>query len=265
MRTTDLRLLCEIPVPFPDPFTCKACYNPDCLRKQGIFASNGGYIRHLRNFHGVDPSKDVVYFCPVCMFKGTVKRVKSHRCPGPNAMLNLSGTDPSDPLSKIDPVSTTPRLSSEMEPPVSSSAFPLPSTSSREDRDPSLDLDYFPDNQQALPSRPDEFLAAINSAMNDFDGSRPLCLDGFLDLSISTPGPSPATVCAASSRPPWLEGFIPSDDEPISQDARRLLPQFSTVSLHPILTFCLVILWLGEHLARMTPPYVIFPLSCRGC
>ncbi|GFU66498.1 hypothetical protein TNCV_106021 [Trichonephila clavipes] len=85
MRLSDRRLLCEIPVPFPDPFTCRICFNPEAaesLRRQGVFSSNGGYVRHLRNFHKIDPSSDVIYFCSVCIFKGTLKQVKSHRCPG---------------------------------------------------------------------------------------------------------------------------------------------------------------------------------------
>ncbi|GFT74254.1 hypothetical protein TNCV_5034611 [Trichonephila clavipes] len=117
MRQTDQRLLSEIPVPFHDPFTCKVCFNPDApesLRRQGVFSSNCSYVRHLRNFHKVDPSKDVVYFCSVCMFRGTLKQVKSHRCPGPNAPIS----DASVSLPRINPATKKHRLASETDPPA---------------------------------------------------------------------------------------------------------------------------------------------------
>ncbi|GFT18724.1 hypothetical protein TNCV_2277171 [Trichonephila clavipes] len=179
----ETRLLSEIPVPFPDPFTCKVCFNPDApesLRRQGVFSSNASYVRHLRNLHKVDPSKGVVYFCSVCIFKGTLKQVKSHRCPGLNPFISDASVSPS----RIDPATKKHCLVSKLDPPAPPSASPMASTSIRKGRDSSLD--FFPDNRQALCSRPDEFLAAINSAMNDFDGLRPLCLDAaFRSLSLT--------------------------------------------------------------------------------
>ncbi|GFW84055.1 hypothetical protein TNCV_1662221 [Trichonephila clavipes] len=109
LTNSELLALCKIPVPFLDPLNCKICYYPralETMRKQGLFHSNSRYTRHLRQVHGID-TKVVSYFCPTCLFKGTVKTVKAHLCSGkplqqvlPSPAL-LSGLQGSMPLKHL--------------------------------------------------------------------------------------------------------------------------------------------------------------------
>ncbi|GFR33111.1 retrovirus-related Pol polyprotein from type-2 retrotransposable element R2DM [Trichonephila clavata] len=170
------RPLLEIPVPFPDPFICHQCYNPkapDSMRKQGVFNTNSRYTRHLRNIHAINTARDVSYYCSVCQFKGTVKHIKAHGCPGPSARLDLPSTGPCELLPRLD---TAPHPDPSETPAVSSTTRVRRAValSSRPIVDLSYDS-YFEDRRTPDPG-PDLFIAALDSVMEHFDGSKPLDL-----------------------------------------------------------------------------------------
>ncbi|GFV58948.1 reverse transcriptase domain-containing protein [Trichonephila clavipes] len=188
--------------------------------------------------------------------KGTLKQVKSHRCPG--IILSISDDSVSPP--RIDPATEKHCLVSKSDPPAPPLTSPMTSSSNRMGRGSSLD--FFPNNRQATCSGPDEFLAAINSAMNDFDGSKPLCLDAAFHSFSLTPGPSSITARAVSSCPPRLRVFIPSDDELPTEDPQRAstpvltgvsAPDFNSLPSHPVARGALNII---DSTLCSTPPVV---------
>ncbi|GFT48135.1 hypothetical protein NPIL_300381 [Nephila pilipes] len=80
--------LCIIDYPLPKSFTCNICFNPAAptkSRRIGHFSDRGGYVRHLRNAHGIDTASRVTFKCVSCGHSDRLlKKLARHKCRASN-------------------------------------------------------------------------------------------------------------------------------------------------------------------------------------
>ncbi|GFT74270.1 hypothetical protein TNCV_5034701 [Trichonephila clavipes] len=125
----------------------------------------------------------------------------------------------------------------------------------------------FPNNQEALLSKPDDYLTIIDSGMNKIEGSRPLYWGAVFESLIAILGP------LRLERPLRLEVLNPPDDALITSDlplastpafsgisatifdlSRRHTPTQSTVDVPSLLSLCIRFINRGLVLSQKISP-----------